>query len=180
MQWRSYEESMPSACDLSDSGNYAAKHNPAAYYVPLRADCANWDMPMGTMSFGSFLSDLSSGALPAFSFVTPNLCDDMHDCSVATGDSWLKSWIAQIVLSPAYQNGTTAVFITWDEDDDSSGNHVATLVASPSTPAGMTSAMQFNHYSLLKTTEQLLGISTFLGHAGDATTASMATAFNLK
>jgi acid phosphatase len=69
--------------------------------------------------------------------------------------------------------------ITWDEDDGSSGNHVATIVVSPTTPAGTTSSTAFNHYSLLKTTEQLLGITTFLAHAGDSTTQSMRSAFHL-
>jgi len=179
MTWGSYEESMPSNCDLSSSGDYAVKHNPAAYYTGIRTDCANWDLPMGTTSSGNFLSALQHGTLPAFSFVTPNLCNDMHDCSVSTGDSWLASWIPAIVSSTTYQQGSTAIFITWDEDDDSSGNHVATLVVSPTTPAGTTSSTAFTHYSLLKTTEQMLGIGTYLAHAGDSTTASMAPDFNL-
>ena len=79
--------------------------------------------------------------LPAFSFVTPNLCNDTHDCSVATGDTWLQSWFAKILASPAYRAGTTVIFLTWDEDDGSASNQVPLLVISPSTPAGTTSAM---------------------------------------
>src|SRR6202008_155475 len=92
-RWRSYAESMPSNCDLSSSGRYAVKHNPAAYYTGLRTQCGRRDLPMGTTSSGSFTSDLGRNRLPAFSFVTPDLCHDMHDCPVATGDRWLQRWI---------------------------------------------------------------------------------------
>ena len=54
-----------------------------------------------------------------------------------------------------------------------------TSVVSPYTAPGTTSATAFNHYSLLKTTEQMLGINTFVGHAGDSTTNSMRSAFHL-
>jgi hypothetical protein len=177
--WRSYQESMPSNCALSSSGTYAVKHNPAAYYVPIRSDCAVWDVPMGTASSGAFASDLANNTLPSFSFITPNLCNDTHDCSVGTGDSWLQSWIPKITSSAAYQSGNTAIFLTWDEDDFTTVNQVATFVITPTTAAGTRSGTAFNHYSLLKTTEQMLGLSSFLGHAGDTGTASMRADFHM-
>jgi hypothetical protein len=175
--WRGYEESMPVNCDLTDAYPYAVKHNAAAYYTAIRTPCGRSDLPMGSTSAGAFLNDLNNNTLPAFSFVTPNMCNDTHDCSVATGDSWLQSWITKIVASSAYQAGNTVLFVTWDEDDSSATNHIAAIVVSPYTPAGTQSATTFNHYSLLRTTEQLLGISTFLGNA--ATAASMRAAFGL-
>jgi phospholipase C len=177
--WRSYQESAPGPCTLTSSGLYAVKHDPAAYYTSIRSDCAVWDVPLGTTTSGNFLNDLTGNTLPAFSFVTPNLCNGTHDCPVATGDEWLRSWFAKILGSPAYTGGRTVVFLTWDEDDHSAANHISTIVVSPSTPAGTKSGTHFNHYSLLKTTEQLLGITTYLGHAADAGTASMLSAFNL-
>jgi phosphatidylinositol-3-phosphatase len=173
----SYEESMPSNCDLTSSGTYAVKHNPEAYYTNIRTACSADNVPLGTMSSGAFAAALSSGSLPKFSFVTPNLCNDMHDCSVQTGDAWLQSWVPKITASASYQAGNTVVFITWDEDDSASGNHVATIVVSPYTASGTRSAVAFTHYSLLRTTEQLLGITTFLGNAANA--ASMRAAFGL-
>ena len=177
--WRDYAESAPGNCPLTSSGPYAVKHDPAPYYTGIRSDCAAWDVPMGTTASGNFLTDLTSGTLPAFSFVTPDLCNDTHDCPVATGDAWLQSWFAKILASPTYLAGRTVVFVTWDEDDGSASNRVPLIVVSPSTPAGTRSGTSFDHYSLLKTTEQLLGITTFLGHAGDAGTSSMVSAFNL-
>jgi hypothetical protein len=173
----SYEESMPSNCDLTGSGTYAVKHNPEAYYTNIRTACAADNVPMGTTSSGAFATALGSGNLPRFSFVTPNLCNDMHDCSVQTGDAWLQAWVPKITASPSYQAGDTVLFITWDEDDSAAGNHIATLVVSPYTARGTQSASAFTHYSLLRTTEQLLGITTFLGNASSA--ASMRAAFGL-
>jgi phosphatidylinositol-3-phosphatase len=177
MSWRSYEESMPSNCALSSAGTYAVKHNPAAYYTGVRSQCRRWDIPMGTTSSGTFASALRAGRLPSFAFVTPNLCHDMHDCSVAIGEAWLRRWLAAITASANYRSGTTAVFVTFDEG--TAGNHVATLVVAPSTPSGRRSATAFGHYSLLKTTEELLGIRVHLAHAADRPTRDMRSAFRL-
>jgi hypothetical protein len=172
---KSYQESMPTPCALSDSGRYAARHNPAAYYTRIAASCARDNLPMGTTSGGAFASALAGDTLPAFSFVTPNLCNDMHDCSVKKGDSWLKKWVAAITASPSYRAGDTALFIVWDEDDYNGVNRVVAIVVSPYTTAGTVSATPFTHYSLLRTTEELLGISERLG--GAASAASMRSAF---
>jgi hypothetical protein len=74
-------------------------------------------------------------------------------------------------------SGNTAVFITFDENDNSPGNIVPTIVISPSTVPGTVSGTAFNHYSLLRTTEEMLGLSQ-IGNAATAT--SMASAFNLR
>jgi hypothetical protein len=177
--WRSYQESAPGNCPLAPGGQYAVKHDPAPYYPGIRSDCAIWDVPMGTTASGHFLNDLTNGTLPAFSFVTPNLCNDTHDCPVSTGDAWLRSWFDKILTSSSYRQGRTVVFLTWDEDDHSGPNRVPLIVVSPSTPVGTRSGALFDHYALLKTTEQVLGITTFLGHAGDVDTSSMASTFNL-
>jgi phospholipase C len=174
---RSFEEGMTSSCDLTSSGEYAVKHNPEAYFTPDRAACKAGDVSMGTTSTGAFAKAVKAGNLPAFSFVTPNLCDDMHDCSIQTGDRWLETWVPTITASPSYQAGNTVLFITWDEDDSSSGNHVATIVVSPYTTPGTKSATPFTHYSLLRTAEELLAIRAHLGRAAGA--ASMRSAFGL-
>jgi len=67
----------------------------------------------------------------------------------------------------------------WDEDDFTTVNQVATIVITPTTAAGARSGSAFNHYSLLKTAEQMLGPSTFIGHAGDAGTAGMRADFHM-
>ena len=172
---------MPSNCHRRDSGEYAVRHNPPPYY-PTLTGCATSDVP-----YTQLAADLASNTLPAFSFVTPNLIDDMHDGTIAQGDAWLASNLPVIFNSAEYQSGTTAVFLTWDEGEGGKssdcatntadvGCQVATIVISPSTAPGTTSGTLFNHYSLLGTAEQLLGLP-MLGQASAFPT--MTSAFNL-
>ena len=187
-EFRSYEESMPSPCYGRNSGTYVDRHNPEVYFSSDLAQCKAWDVPLGTGTSGPLVTALATNTLPAFSFVTPNVCSDMHSCSTQAGDTWLARWVPRIVASQGYQEGDTAVFITFDEGEGGHtyrcatnttdiGCHVATVVVAPSTPQGTRSAVLFNHYSLLRTTEQLLGIRDYLGQA--ATANSMVTAFRL-
>ena len=162
--WKAYQESMPSNCARSNSGEYAVRHNPPPYYEKL-SGCASQDVP-----YAQLATDLAANAVPAFSFITPNLIDDMHDGTVAQGDAWLASHLPAILNSAAYRADDTAIFITWDEGSggyplencaakaSDASCHVATIVVSPSTRAGTTSGTLFNHYSLLGTAEQLLGL----------------------
>ena len=164
--WRALDESMPSNCDLHDASSYAVRHNPAVYYTNIRNRCAGQDTPLGARP------NLSA----RFTFITPNLCHDMHDCSTSAGDAWLAGFVPKILRSQPYRKGSTVVFITWDEG--SGGNHIATLVLSRYTRPGTVSSKPFNHYSLLRTTEALLGIHAKLGAA--ATARDMRGAFQLR
>ena len=109
---------------------------PAPYYTTL-AGCATKDVP-----FTGLASDLSSGPLPAFSFITPNLIHDMHDGTIAQGDVGSRDTCPPILNSSEYRSGRTVVFITWDEGEGGTSNdcatnttdvgcHVATIVISP-------------------------------------------------
>jgi phospholipase C len=159
---RSYQEDMPGNCATSSSGDYAVRHNPAAYYrgADDRSACLADDVPMGTTSGGAFLDDLQNGTLPSFAVVTPNLCNDMHDCSVATGDRWLGQWLPRILDSSAYREGRTAVFVAWDEDTP-----IPNIEIAPSVTPGTVLQGSYSHYSLLRATEEMLGISEYLGDA---------------
>ena len=156
---KSYEESMPSKCYPSDSGLYRVHHNPEAYYTRVHTRCKHHsDVPMGTVKSGRFHRALVAGKLPRFAFITPNMCHDTHDCSVATGDSYLKSLISAIVAAPDYQAGRLVVFVTWDENDGNPGNRVPTIVVSRRVPPGTRTDKRFTHFSLLRTTERLPGV----------------------
>ncbi|HVT65661.1 MAG TPA: alkaline phosphatase family protein [Mycobacteriales bacterium] len=174
--WGAYAENMRHPCDERSYDKYAARHNPAVYYSALRKSCRASDLAMGGTK-GRFARHLAAGHLPGFVFVTPNLCDDGHDCSTATADSWLGSWLNRITASRTYRNGSTVVFVTWDENDYSaSSNQVATVVIGPTVTPGTRSHRHFTHYALLRTTEQLLGVG-YLRKAATAT--SLRAAFNL-
>jgi len=170
---RSYEESMLANCQLGPGGAYAVKHNPAAYYADAqdRAACQRDDVPLGTLAAGVLRQDLDTGTLPSFSFVTPNLCSDTHDCPVSDGDQFLSQWIPSIVRSPLYRQGRVVVFVAWDEPSP-----MPLVVVSPSTPTGAVELTPVDHYALLRTTEELLGLP-LLRHA--ATAPSMRAAFHL-
>jgi hypothetical protein len=171
--WGVYAESMPSPCFGTAAGTYAVKHNPAVYYTDLRATCARYDVPLGTPSSGTFADGLRTGTLPAFSLVVPNTCNDTHDCPVATGDAWLTTWLRTILDSPTYRAGRTAVFVTWDEDDSSSGNRVALIAVAPSVRPGTVTAGAFGHLSLLHTTQQLLGLDPLLAPSAPSMRAAL-------
>lgn len=180
--WKAYEESMRTNCQRHDAGRYAVRHNPPPYLVHL-SGCGTNDV-----AFGALGADLGGGTLPAFSFVTPNLCNDLHDCAIERADDWLARVIPMIVASATYQAGRTAIFLTFDEGEGGTsdhcatnvhdrGCHVLTVAIAPSVRPGTRSGTLFNHYSLLRTTEEMLGLTTYLGRARHA--ASMRGAFNL-
>jgi len=152
---RSLEQNMTSSCARGNAGEYAARHNPEAYYTNLGTDCSSYDVPLGAVP------DLSA----RFTFVTPNLINDMHDGTIADGDNFLSSFVPALLATPQYQFGTTAIFVVWDEGSGSS-NQVPCLVISPYTH-GVKDATPYTHYSLLRTTEELLGLP-LLGNAASA------------
>ena len=155
-QSRSLMEDMPANCYTSNSGNYAVRHNPEAYLSSVSGDCSNYDVPFGSSP------DLSA----KFTFITPNVIDDMHDGTVADGDNFLKRYVPQLMATPPYQAGNTVIFIVWDEDGLDQNNHVPCIVISPYTHS-VRDGTPYTHYSLLRTAEQLLGLP-LLGNAASA------------
>jgi phosphatidylinositol-3-phosphatase len=153
---RSLEQGMPSNCAKSDSGEYAVRHNPESYYTNLGQECRRDDVPFGAKP------DLSA----RFTFVTPNLINDMHDGSIGDGDRFLQSYVPALMATPQYRSGGTVIFIVWDENEGGSGNRVPCIVISPFTH-GVRDGTRYSHYSLLRTTEALLGLP-LLGHARSA------------
>jgi phosphatidylinositol-3-phosphatase len=164
--WRSLEESMPAACRRTNSSLYAVRHNPATYYTSLSRSCPRQDVRLGARP------DLSA----RFTFITPNVCHDTHSCPISSGDRFLAGLVPNIVRSAEYKAGRTAVFITYDENDGGGTNQIPTIVIAPQVPTGTRSGTRFTHYSLLGTTEEMLGLKK-LGAAARA--PSMRSAFGL-
>jgi phosphatidylinositol-3-phosphatase len=147
ISWRAYMESMQPGRCLDSPAPYDASHNPFAFYG---GSCPSNVVPLSQMA-----ADLR-GDTPRFSWITPNRCQDTHDCDVATGDEWLRGQVGQIMASPAWKSGGV-LFITYDEDDQSADNSVLTLVVAPGT-GHRVSTRRYDHYSLLATVEDLLGV----------------------
>ena len=161
---RSYAESMPGACVLTGSGRYAVKHNPAAYYEGGidRSECRREIVPLGGLS-GSFETAVTHDELPTFTVIVPDLCDDTHNCPVSQGDRWLMRWLGRILGGPTYAKGSTVVFVVWDEPTP-----MPFLAIAPTIKGGTVVGIPIDHYALLRTTEDLLGLRVHLGTARTA------------
>jgi acid phosphatase len=135
---------------------YDPGHNPFAFY--------GGGCPANVVRFTALAGDLA-GNTPRFIWITPDMCHDTHNCSIAQGDDWLKQTVGEIMASAAWNNHGV-LFITWDEDDGSSSNQVLTLVVAAGLPH-RESLKPYDHYSLLATIEDLLGVGR-LGAAAKA------------
>jgi len=155
ISWRAYMEGMTGGC-LNSPYPYAVKHNPFAYY--------GGECPSQVVPFTHFDSDMR-GEVPRFVWITPDLCHDGHDCSTAVADEWLSQTVPKILGTSAWQDNGI-LFITWDEGYNHT-NHVLTLVVRPD-PIWHTSAADYDHYSLLATIQDHLGVPR-LGQAVHAT-----------
>jgi phospholipase C len=156
MPWRAYMEGMTGSCFASPYP-YALKHDPFPYYGDA--------CPTQVVPFSSFGTDIAAGKVPRFVWISPGLCHDGHDCSTAVADKWLSQVVPEIMGTSAWQHRGLLI-ITWDEGEDSA-NHVLTLIIRPDAPA-QSSNRYYDHYSLLATIEDALGVPR-LGAAAKAT-----------
>jgi hypothetical protein len=166
--WSAYLEGFPGRCFRGPSaGAYAKKHNPFAYYGDVVRSPGLCSRLVG---FGSLTSDLRTGRLPTFVWITPNLCNDTHDCGITTGDRFL----ARTVPTLLRQIGPHGfLVITWDEGRSNRsccgvahGGHIATLVAGPDVIPGGRMRTPIDHYGVLATIERALSLP-LLGRAAD-------------
>lgn len=153
---KAYMEDMPRACFSGSWGGYAQKHNPFAYFDDIRSDSQRCQ---AVVPYSQLSRDLAAGQLPTFIWITPNMCHDMHDCGVASGDRWLAENVPPLLDSPAFTLQPSLLAIVWDEDDGSAANRVPLILAGSSVKRGYVSHAAANHYSLLRTMEAGLGLS---------------------
>ncbi|MGV8964754.1 MAG: alkaline phosphatase family protein [Cellulomonas sp.] len=155
---RTYAEGMPTSCALTNHGNYAVKHNPWAYFADpaSRLACAVDDVPLGTLAAGPLTDDIAAGTLPDVGLVIPDLCNDAHNCPLATADAWVAAWVTQVQQGPDWRAGRLAVVVTFDEAERSSDNTVLTVVAAP-TLQGVVAAGDLTHASWTRWMSDLVG-----------------------
>jgi phosphatidylinositol-3-phosphatase len=154
VSWRAYMEGMTRGC-LDSPAPYALKHNPFAYF----GGC-----PANVVPLTALDRDLA-GPTPTFTWITPDLCHDGHDCSSRQADDFLAGLVPRILASAAWRDGGV-LFVTWDEDDGHSGNRVPAIVVASGLTRHATSRPH-DHYSLLATIEDRLGVPR-LGEARQA------------
>ncbi len=174
LTWKTYQEDMPSPCFAgAELGNYAMKHNPFVYFKPIRLDAARCNrsiVPLTQLSV-----DLAKGMLPNYVFITPNMCNDAHDCPVDIADTWLKGIMAQLLPALDSEGKPYLIIVTWDEGQGNhsccslpaeAGGRIATILISPQVKNGYEDATPYTHYSLLKTIAEAWHLK-YLGHAAD-------------
>lgn len=163
VSWKAFGENMGSACNLSDSGDYAVRHIPFVYYDDIRKNATRCKAHVVD------LSNFSPSTAPRFTYIAPNLVHDMHDPFPATaqniknGDTWVGPAVNAILGSAAYKQGGLIV-VVWDEDD-LSGSGIGTddpipifLMSPYAKSGGYVSKPKADHYSLLATIEDGLGL----------------------
>jgi phosphatidylinositol-3-phosphatase len=164
LSWKSYQEGMGEPCGLVSHGRYAAKHDPFVYF----ADINGWD---GTtfhpsarctdhvVDLSQLDQDIAANTVPRYVFITPNLDDDMHDGSIAHGDFWLSQEVPKIMASDAYKHNGV-IFLLWDEGSGTlaPGDDPPFIAVSPLVNAGMTSNVEYDTSSYLKTVQDILGL----------------------
>jgi hypothetical protein len=174
ISWRAYMENLPHACyGGADSGEYAKKHDPFMYYLPIAHSAAcRHVVPLTRLS-----ADEHAARLPRFMWITPNLCHDMHDCSPSTGDRFLSHLVPGLLRALGPRG---VLFLTWDEGSSdegccrlASGGHVATIVAGGGVRARARLTKPVDHYSILQAVEDLLRLPRLRG-AACACTPSLA------
>jgi acid phosphatase len=153
---RTYAEGMTEPCERTNDGRYAVRHNPWVYFPAERAACERDDVPAGTPGAGALHADLAAGRMPTFSLLVPDVCNDAHDCDLGTADSWLASWLRAVQSAPEWRTGGLAVFVTFDEDDRSAGNHVSGVLMHPALH-GVRVTDRLDHRDLSASASRLLG-----------------------
>lgn len=170
ISWKTYQENISGAtCPTTDSYPYYVKHNPFAYFD----DVVAYNCTMVMRPFSELATDLANGTLAHYNFITPNICDDMHDSCAPTnnpvrqGDSWLAQNVPMILNSAAYQNGGLLI-ITWDEAASGDGP-IGMIVLSPlAKGGGYHNSLRYTHSSTLRTFQKIFGVGPFLGDAATA------------
>lgn len=176
--WRAYMEGLPQSCDAAAfAGGYAKKHDPFMYFPQIAGNptrCRN------VVPLTQLAGDLRRGRLPAFAWITPNLCDDGHDCGNETTNRFLAHLVPYL-LAGLGPHGVLAV--VWDEGTSNSGccslaagGRVPLILAGPPVRAGYHLTTPVDHYSLLALIEDSFGLPRLRGAACPCT-PSLRTAF---
>jgi phosphatidylinositol-3-phosphatase len=164
--WKTYAEGLPRTGFTGASfGRYAKRHDPFVYFDDVASSPARLRR---IVPLSAFRRDLAANRLPSFSLVVPDVCHDMHDCPVATGDAWLASFLRPVLGSKAMRG--SVVFVVFDEGTSSAGGggHVPALALGPLVREGAATQAALDHYGLLRTIEQAWGLP-LLGESRKAT-----------
>ena len=169
LSWKAYAENYPGDCYLKeDSGQYVRKHLPFLSFQNIQNDQQRCRERI--VNATELARDIANGQLPNYSFYVPNLKNDGHDTDVTFADRWLAHTFGPLLRDPRFTDKLLLV-VTFDEADKDGTNHIYTSLWGANVRPGSTSTARYDHYSLLRTVEDVLG----LGRLGtnDATASSI-------
>ena len=171
--WKTYQEDMLSPCYIGDGSNYMQKHNPFIYFDPIRTDSARCERSV--VPFTALQTDIQAGSLPNFIFITPNMCNDAHDCTLDVTDTWLTNLLGALVPALNTTGSSYLLVMMFDEGQGThsccglpllAGGRVPVVLYSPLVKNRFQDSTPYTHYSLLKTISAAWGLP-YLGHAAD-------------
>jgi phospholipase C len=178
VSWKSYQEDISGTnCPLTGVNRYAPRHNPVVYFKDVTGNnnfgsvyCIKHVRP-----FSELAADLRNNTVSQYVFITPNECNDGHNpCAplnnpVAQTDTWLKTNLPMLLDSQAYKNAG-AIFITWDEAENGDVP-IGMIVLSPLAKGnGYSNTVHYTHGSLLRTVQEIFGVTPLLGDAAKQST----------
>ncbi len=175
--WRSYQENIDGkTCPVVSSGLDAAKHTPRVFFddvVGNPPSTTNTKCIAHVRPYAELAGDLTNDTVAQYNFLTPNLCDDMHNSTgcttsnaVLNGDTWLSTEVPKILASKPYQDGGV-VFITWDESEGGEYPIGMIVLSSKAKGGGYSNSIKYYHSSLTRSVEEIFGITTYLRDAAN-------------
>jgi phosphatidylinositol-3-phosphatase len=160
--WRAYMEDMVEPCHMENNGEYAVRHDPFVYFTSVTSDSAYCGDHVVDMA--AHLDDDLKADQYRYMWITPNTCNDIHDCEPSIGDRWLSKIIPQIMESDGYKNGG-AIFILWDEGGQDASyllggkqNIAAVVISDDLVSPGFVSDVLYSHDSYLATVQDAFGL----------------------
>ena len=147
--FKDYYDGNSGGCGVKFSGDY---HDPIRYYTDMTAICNEHDVPLST-----FMADVNSGNLPAFSMLLPTKDHSMHSNSISSGDTYAQKILDPLLNSPAYSKGDVAIFFLWDEDSPIPNVLMAPSVV-PGSKVPVPVGNPVSHFSALRTWEEMLNL----------------------
>jgi acid phosphatase len=171
--WKAYAESLPSVGYLggnttSGGGQYYVRHVPIAYLTDVQNTSTQ---QQNLVPFTQLAQDLATGSLPNYSFITPNGCDDAHDCGLSTADNWLKDNIGPLIRNSLFQKDGLLIVVfdeSGNDNTNSGGRVVCTLISPAFSKLGYQSTTLYQHESVLRLTLEGLGVTLLPGAASNA------------
>jgi hypothetical protein len=181
ISWKAYQEDIGGTdVPLTSTNLYAVRHNPFVYFDDVTGtnnpNCAYGIAHV--RPYAELTADLTNHTVARYNFITPNVCNDMHDScypafnSTRQGDDWLAREVPKILNSAAYQN-CGALFIIWDEDSGYGDSPIGLILLSPlARGGGYFNNVFYTHSSMVRTMQEIFGVTPLLADAANATDLS--------